>query len=104
MQKITVGEQDAGQRLDKYLQKILKEADKGFLYKMLRKKNITLNGRKAEGSEKLASGDEVCFFLLWNTSKSISPDRALWKAWRFPWERQTVWIGTPAGWSRPERH
>jgi len=63
MQKIIVGAPDAGQRLDKFLQKYLKEAEKGFLYKMLRKKNITLNGAKADGSEKLAAGDELCFFF-----------------------------------------
>ena len=63
MQKIIVGAPDAGQRLDKFLQKYLKEAEKGFLYKMLRKKNITLNKKKADGSEKLAAGDELCFFF-----------------------------------------
>ncbi|MBR4166148.1 MAG: RluA family pseudouridine synthase, partial [Lachnospiraceae bacterium] len=63
MQKIIVGAPDAGQRLDKFLQKYLKEAEKGFLYKMLRKKNITLNGGKADGSEKLAPGDELTFFF-----------------------------------------
>ena len=63
MQKIIVGAPDAGQRLDKFLQKYLKEAEKGFLYKMLRKKNITLNGGKADGSEKLSPGDELCFFF-----------------------------------------
>ena len=63
MQKIIVGGPDAGQRLDKFLQKYLKEAEKGFLYKMLRKKNITLNGGKADGSEKLAPGDELTFFF-----------------------------------------
>lgn len=34
---------DEGQRLDKYLLKILPNASASFLYKMLRKKNITLN-------------------------------------------------------------
>ncbi len=63
MQKIIVGAPDAGQRLDKFLQKYLKEAEKGFLYKMLRKKNITLNGGKADGSEKLSPGDELTFFF-----------------------------------------
>ncbi len=63
MQKITVGAADAGQRLDKFLQKYLKEAEKGFLYKMLRKKNITLNGKKADGSEKLEAADEICFYF-----------------------------------------
>mgnify|MGYP000010711161 FL=1 len=31
---------------------------------MLRKKNITLNGKKAEGKEILAQGDEVNVFSL----------------------------------------
>ena len=57
MQQITVGDNEAGQRLDKLLAKYLREAPKSFLYKMLRKKNITLNGKKASGSEKLFKGD-----------------------------------------------
>ena len=63
MQSVTIGPNYAGQRLDKFLRKFLPQAGTGFLYKMLRKKNITLNGRKAEGSELLTQGDEVCFFF-----------------------------------------
>ena len=63
MKELTIGTNEAGQRLDKFLRKYLKEAGSGFLYKMLRKKNITLNGAKADGSEKLENGDRVCFFL-----------------------------------------
>ena len=63
MQKLSIGPLDEGQRLDKFLSKYLKEADKGFLYRMLRKKNITLNGKKAEGAERLMRGDEICFFF-----------------------------------------
>lgn len=63
MKEVTVGSNEAGQRLDKFLKKYLKEVGSGFLYKMLRKKNITLNGVKADGSEKLTQGDKVCFFL-----------------------------------------
>ena len=63
MQKVTISANDAGQRLDKFLKKYLDAAPGSFLYKMLRKKNITLNGKKAAGSEKLALGDEVCFWL-----------------------------------------
>lgn len=63
MQLLTIGKNQAGQRLDKYLKKALPNAGTGFLYKMLRKKNITLNGKKAEGKEILAQGDEIkCFF------------------------------------------
>ena len=63
MREVTIGPNEGGQRFDKYLKKYLKEAGSGFLYKMLRKKNITLNGHKADGSEKLNAGDRVCFFL-----------------------------------------
>ena len=37
-----------GQRLNKYLCRILSAAPQSFVYKMLRKKNITLNEKKAE--------------------------------------------------------
>ena len=38
MQQMDIKENDAGQRLDKYLSKLLFKAPKSFLYKMLRKK------------------------------------------------------------------
>lgn len=72
MQSVTIGGNQAGQRLDKFLRKLLPEAGTGFLYKMLRKKNITLNGRKAEGSELLAQGDQVCFFFSDETYEKFS--------------------------------
>lgn len=63
MKLISVREQEAGQRLDKLLSRYLKEAPRSFFYKMLRKKNITLNGKKADGSEKVQAGDEIRIFL-----------------------------------------
>lgn len=58
-----ISSNEAGQRFDKYLKKLLKEAPDSFLYKMLRKKNIVLNGKKADGGEKLCIDDEIKFFL-----------------------------------------
>ena len=52
MRQLTVHKNDENQRLDKYLKKYLKEAPGSFIYKMLRKKNIVLNGKKADGTEK----------------------------------------------------
>ncbi len=63
MKEIVINENEAGQRLDKFLGKLLKEAPASFYYKMLRKKNIVLNGKKATGNEKLAMGDSVKLFL-----------------------------------------
>ena len=72
MQLLTIGKNQAGQRLDKFLKKALPNAGTGFLYKMLRKKNITLNGKKAEGKEILAPGDEVKCFFSEETYASLS--------------------------------
>ena len=72
MQSIIIGSNQAGQRLDKFLRKCLPEAGSGFLYKMLRKKNITLNGKKAEGKEILSQGDEVKLFFSEETFQKFS--------------------------------
>lgn len=63
MRVLRVSTQEAGQRLDRMLAKYMQLAPKSFLYKMLRKKNIKLNGKKAEGMEKLCAGDEITLYL-----------------------------------------
>lgn len=72
MRSITVNKNEAGQRLDKLLAKYLNLAGKGFLYKMMRKKNIVLNGKKCDGSEKLSEGDEIKLFLADETIDKFS--------------------------------
>lgn len=72
MRVVTVSENEAGQRLDKLLLKYMKEASMGFIFKMLRKKNITLNGKKADGSEKVCIGDEIKLFLSEETINKFS--------------------------------
>lgn len=72
MYQFIIKENEAGQRLDKYLHKLLPKAPSSFLYKMLRKKNIVLNGGKSEGMEKLAVGDEVKLFFSVETFQSFS--------------------------------
>lgn len=63
MKEFTINHLEAGQRFDKYLAKRLPNASKSFIYKMLRKKNITLNHKKADGSEKIISGDLIQIFF-----------------------------------------
>lgn len=71
MRKIVVTKKEAGQKLLKLLAKYLDAAPQSFLHKMLRKKNITLNGKKADGSELLQEKDEVCLFLAEDTVRSF---------------------------------
>lgn len=72
MKEFQITENEAGQRFDKYLAKLLRNAPKSFFYKMLRKKNITLNGRKATGNEKLVIGDQIRLFLSDETFSKFS--------------------------------
>lgn len=72
MQEIVVSANEAGQRFDKLLSKYLNEAPKSFIYKMLRKKNIVLNGEKATGNEKLKVGDSVKLYLADETIEKFS--------------------------------
>ncbi|MDO5477452.1 MAG: RluA family pseudouridine synthase [Eubacteriales bacterium] len=72
MQKWTVTREESGQRLDKYLRRRLPLAPGSFFYKMLRKKNITLRGKKADGSERVDAGDTVELFLSDDTIRGFS--------------------------------
>ncbi len=76
MKEIRIGKNQCGQRLDKFLQKYLTEAPKSFLYKMLRKKNIKRNGKRAEGSETLREGDVLTFFLSDETLEKFTGNGA----------------------------
>lgn len=75
MKSFLVSQNEAGQRLDKLLSKYMDTAPKSFFYKMLRKKNITLNGKKAEGSEKVAEGDEIRLFLSDETIEGFQSEK-----------------------------
>ena len=72
MQELHVTENEAGQRLDKLLAKFLNQAPKSFLYKMMRKKNIVLNGKKCTGNEKLKQGDSIKLFFSDETIEKFS--------------------------------
>jgi len=72
MKQLIIEKNEAGQRFDKFLAKLLKEAPSSFIHKMLRKKNITLNGKKADGSEKLVLNDEIKLFLSDETIEKFS--------------------------------
>ena len=71
MRELNITEKEAGQRLDKLLAKYLNRAPKSFLYKMLRKKNIVLNDKRASGNEKLAAADVIRLYLSEETIQSF---------------------------------
>ena len=74
MKTFTIGSNEANQRLDKYLKKLLPNASVSFLYKMLRKKNITLDKKKATGKEMLQKGAQVDVFFSDETLHKFMQD------------------------------
>ena len=77
MKEFRIKKNEAGQRFDKYLAKLLPCAPKSFLYRMLRKKNIVLNGGKAQGPEIIREGD-----LFWRTTRLTSSESILVRIFR----------------------
>lgn len=77
MKEIVIGSNEAGQRLDKLMAKVLNQATASFIYKMLRKKNIKLNQKRAEGKEILRSGDQVQIYLSDETFDKFHKDKAV---------------------------
>ncbi len=63
MKELFIGRDTANQRTDKYLKRYMPGMESGFLYKMFRKKNITLNGKKITGREILKEGDLIRIFF-----------------------------------------
>lgn len=82
MKEIEITKQEEKQRLDKFLLKYMNQASKGFLYKMLRKKRIKLNGGRAEGNELLQAGDTIQLYLAEETIASFMEEKTIAKAER----------------------
>ena len=72
MRELTVGRGDQQQRLDKYLFRIFSGAPRSFVYKMLRKKNIKVNGAKADPALILQEGDVITLYLSDDTFNTFS--------------------------------
>ena len=72
MKEYVINENEAGQRFDKYLFKLLPKAPSGLIFKQLRNKNITLNNKKAKGSEILKENDLVKIFMADETIAGFS--------------------------------
>ncbi len=63
MRLLTVGENDGGQRLDKFLSKATVGMPKSLLYKYIRQKCVKVNGKRADPSQILSVGDEIKLFI-----------------------------------------
>ena len=63
MRSFEINENDADQRLDKFVAKATRGLPPPLLYKFIRKKRIKVNGRRCEASDRLSRGDVVEMYI-----------------------------------------
>lgn len=78
MREFTVGRNDAGQRLDRFLAKAAPGLPPSLLQKHLRRKDIKINGRWARGDARVREGDTVRAYI---PDEFFTPPRTE-EAWR----------------------
>lgn len=62
MREIFIGRNDAGQRIDKFLTKKYKSLPVSMMYKLIRKKKITVNRKRIHEDYALCEGDKILIF------------------------------------------
>ncbi len=63
MKEFIISNNDAGQRLDKFITKTMPSLPKALMYKFIRTKHIKLNGKKGDIGTRLCVGDKVTAYI-----------------------------------------
>lgn len=63
MKKFVINDNDSGQRVDKFVSKALPELPKSMMYRLIRKKDIKINGKRCEISTRLNAGDILTVYV-----------------------------------------
>lgn len=62
MKTVTVGKNDAGQRVDKFLTKTFPSLPVSMMYKYIRQKDIKLNGKRCQIADRICEGDVIAVY------------------------------------------
>ena len=81
MKLVVIGINEDGQRVDRLVGKLIPRAEKGLIYKAIRKKIVTLNGKKTEPDVRVKEGDELRLFFSDSTLRDLggTPDTEIIK-------------------------
>lgn len=63
MKSFLINSNDSGQRIDKFITKSMPQLPKSMMYKLFRKKDIKINGKRCEISATLREGDTVTVYV-----------------------------------------
>lgn len=77
MQKFVINKFDSNQSLFKYIKKVLKNAPLSFVYRIFRKKDCKVNGKRESDKYILHENDEVLLYITDEQYKEFTEEKAL---------------------------
>lgn len=80
MIKFVINDNDSGQRVDKFISKALPELPKSMMYRLIRKKDIKVNGKRCEISTRLETDDIVTVYVKQEVSATKQHDMSFMNA------------------------
>lgn len=76
MRTVTIGANDAGQRLDRFMAKFFPAMPQSLIYKSIRKKCVRANGKHIKESYQLRDGDILSFYIRDEFFSAPEPEQA----------------------------
>ena len=77
MQKFVISKFDSNQSLFKYIKKILKNAPLSFIYRIFRKKDVKVNGKRESDKYVLQENDEILLYITDNQYAEFTAEKEL---------------------------
>jgi 23S rRNA pseudouridine955/2504/2580 synthase len=79
MKKFVINDNDSGQRIDKFVTKALPDMPKSMMYRLIRKKDIKINGKRCDIASRLNTGDIVTIYVKDEVSEVKQHDMSFLK-------------------------
>ena len=80
MKSFVINGNDCGQRVDKFISKAMPDLPKSMMYRLIRKKDIKVNGKRCEISTRLEEGDTVSVYVKDEVSATKQHDMSFLNA------------------------
>ena len=98
MRELTIGKNDAGVRLDRFVSKALPLLPPALMQKYIRIKRIKVNGARAQRDQRLAQGDVVQLYINDEFFDKPSEENLFLTLFKCTRTRTCCWSTSGRGW------